>query len=130
MPVVWDDKADALLLASILATASAKVDNAAVAKMMGGEYNALAIKNRIARIKLKAKAPGSDTETPANTPQKPKAARPAARPAAEKKRKVKDETETEQSETADQQTPKKGRRAVKAEVKDEVKEEVKEEEAC
>ncbi|EZF33107.1 hypothetical protein TMEN_3948 [Trichophyton mentagrophytes] len=126
MPVVWDDKADALLLASILATASAKVDNAAVAKMMGGEYNALAIKNRIARIKLKAKAPGSDTETPANTPQKPKAARPAA----EKKRKVKDETETEQSETADKQTPKKGRRAVKAEVKDEVKEEVKEEEAC
>ncbi|KAM5472974.1 hypothetical protein MauCBS54593_002687 [Microsporum audouinii] len=120
MPVVWDDKADAMLLASILATANTKVDNIAVAKMMGGEYNALAIRNRIARIKLKARALTDEVSTPPNTPHK------ATKQAAGKKRKeAKDEAGAEDKPSADKPTTttKKARKAVKAEV-------VKEENEC
>ncbi|KAF3483844.1 uncharacterized protein GIQ15_03168 [Arthroderma uncinatum] len=108
MSVVWDEKADALLLLSILAT-SPKVDITAISQMMGGEFNRLAVKNRIDRIKAKAKAVAGDIPTPPNTP---------AKQAAGKKRK--DESTEEAGVEEKPATRKKARkRAVKVEKKEE-----------
>ncbi|KAK2880128.1 hypothetical protein FQN49_000542 [Arthroderma sp. PD_2] len=113
MPVVWDDKADAMLLVSILATSNTKVDAAAVATMMGGEYNPLAIRNRIGKIKLKAKALAGEVPTPPNTPK-------TAKQAAGQKRKGASKDQAGDDEPAvKKETPKKAKRAVKAEVKEE-----------
>ncbi|EKV09831.1 hypothetical protein PDIG_28810 [Penicillium digitatum PHI26] len=59
MKVTWNEKADAKLLAGILATSPTPIDFHALAEYMGdGKFTACAVRHRVTR--LRAKAEGND----------------------------------------------------------------------
>lgn len=61
--MVWNDQADAKLLAAILNTAKPKLDFDAIAKYMGDDCSGCAVQNRIRRLKGKAKGDDQDGAT-------------------------------------------------------------------
>ncbi|KAJ5790876.1 uncharacterized protein N7518_007887 [Penicillium psychrosexuale] len=88
MKVTWNDKADAKLLAGILATNPTPIDFNALAEYMGDGVTACAIRHRVARLRAKAAEmnDGSGTSSPASpvtrkrqrrTPKKSAKAAPA-----------------------------------------------------
>ncbi|EXJ85933.1 hypothetical protein A1O1_06302 [Capronia coronata CBS 617.96] len=73
MPMTWDADADAKLFAAVLATSEVKINNGAVAEMMGPDCTAKAIIHRIAKIKdiARSLSDGSSTSTtPTKSPAK------------------------------------------------------------
>ncbi|KAN0068014.1 hypothetical protein V8E54_013942 [Elaphomyces granulatus] len=68
MPMTWDNHADAKLLVGILKVAKPKIDFNALAKYMGPDCTAYALRHRIRR--LEARAAGDDSVP--STPQKRK----------------------------------------------------------
>ncbi|OQE42401.1 hypothetical protein PENCOP_c004G00698 [Penicillium coprophilum] len=54
MPITWNDKADAKLLAGILAITSTSIDFNALAEYMGDGATACAVRHRITRLRAKA----------------------------------------------------------------------------
>ncbi|KAJ5194260.1 hypothetical protein N7491_001596, partial [Penicillium cf. griseofulvum] len=66
MKITWNEKADAKLLAGILATSPTPIDFNALAEYMGDGVTACAVRHRVTRLRAKASETndGNGTSTP------------------------------------------------------------------
>ncbi|KAJ5373033.1 hypothetical protein N7517_005039 [Penicillium concentricum] len=129
MPISWNERADAKLLAGILAITHASIDFNALAEYMGDGATACAVRHRVTRLRAKAAElnDGSGTSAPGSPVAKKRqrsTSKKSAKAAAAQSKEVDTESAGESPVTKDEGTDNEDVKGKKPRIKKEVAKDV------